>query len=172
MRGRRVYAGVATAVLAVAVLVSAGGAGAVNPGTATTTAGQPLIIQIDSPADQATVPAGPLPVAGRAGTPSLPSGTANALYALDSSGSTSSPSGLDCNGDGAVNAADDLNSDGANGDVLDCEVSGVIALNGSLVGSAGVDAGLIEFASSADPLDVDPATAGDQAFTAPGADRD
>lgn len=52
-------------------------------------------------------------------------------YVVDVSDSTRSPV-QDCNGDGVVDVLDDFNGDGRFGDVLDCEISAVVALNASL----------------------------------------
>ena len=145
-----------------------GGAWAANPGSATTKAGQQLSIRIDSPANGATVAQAALAVSGVAGIGALSGGGGtNVLYAVDESGSTGDNAG-DCNGDGATNAGDDANGDGAVGTVLDCELSGVLALNASLAGSS-VGSGLVAFADSAGTADMS-AAAGQQDFTTPGAE--
>jgi hypothetical protein len=134
-----------------------------NPGSGTTSAGQPLSIRIDAPANGATVPAANLAVSGVAGIGALTgAGQTNVMYILDNSGSTSSSVG-DCNGDGAVDANDDANADGAVGTVLDCEIGGIVALNRSLAGS-GALAGIVAFGSAADGADMAPAP-GQQDFT-------
>ncbi|MCG7284813.1 SGNH/GDSL hydrolase family protein [Cellulomonas sp. ACRRI] len=73
-------------------------------------------------------------------------------YAVDVSGSTESPV-QDCTGDGVIDALDDLNGDGRRGDVLDCQIAAVVALNASLrtaVGSAErVEVGLTAFGTTA-----------------------
>ena len=160
-------------VLATALAAAAGpgSALAANPGTANTTTKQPMTIRIDSPANGASVPLGDLTVSGVTSIGPLtggPTGTPSILYAVDKSGSTSS-SGGDCNGDGTVNAGDDYNGDGNNGDTLDCEIAGVIALNASIAGAATNGAGVIAFGDAADQGDVSPA-GGQQDFAAPGAD--
>lgn len=149
------------------LLAVAPAARAANPGSARTTAGQTLSIRIDSPRDGASVPLADLPVAGVAGIGTLGGAATNVVYVLDNSGSTGSSAG-DCNGDGAANAGDDVNGDGSAGNVLDCEISGVLALNASLA-SSGVGAGLVAFGSAADGADMGPA-AGQQDFTTTGAD--
>jgi hypothetical protein len=59
----------------------------------------------------------------------------------------------DCTGDGVVDALDDLNGDGRRGDVLDCQIAAVLALNASLrtaVGSAQrIEVGLTAFGTTA-----------------------
>ena len=162
-------------ILAGMVLAAPTIAGAANPGSGTTTTGQDLNISIDSPADGATVPAGAdLDLSGQAAIGPLPGNVnANVLYTVDSSGSTSGL-GNDCNGDGTIGGADDdFNSSGFGGEIIDCEIAGVVALNQSLSGLTGVDGGVIDFTSSATTLDVDPLAAGSQAFTSPlGVDKD
>jgi hypothetical protein len=113
------------------------------------------------------VPPGVVPVQGRASIGSLGGGT-NAFYVIDASGSTSSAAG-DCNGDGETTSADDLNGDGGMGDVLDCEISGALALARSSSGP-GIDVGLGAFSSGPSAVaDVHPGP-GDQPFTSPTAD--
>lgn len=143
---------------------------AVNPGSATTTTGQPLNIQIDAPLDGATVTEGPLTVSGRTSIGAL-SGNTSVLYVVDNSASTNG-SGLDCNNDGVVDAGDNADATtNRNGSILDCELIGVAALNESLSGG-GVSVGLITFAGSAVLRDVNPIVEGVQAFTTPAADLD
>lgn len=156
---------------ALTALLASTSAFAANPGSATTSSGQTLNIQIDSPVDGATVAAGPLSVSGRVSIGDL-TADASVLYVMDNSLSLQSPRNLDCNGDGVVNAGDDLTGEGRIGDVLDCEVSGVIALNNSLSAVVGLEAGLISFAGAAVQRDVNFQLAGVQAFTAVNADND
>jgi hypothetical protein len=139
-----------------------------NPVTGTTNTGQTLSISIDTPPDdeKVLVPPGQLDtVIGRAVIGNL-SATTNILYVVDVSGSTSGPSGQDCDGNGvAGDAGDNLNGNSTVGDTLDCEISGVMALNESLF-NYDVEVGLIPFGSGAAIADVDPA-AGQQDFTSP-----
>lgn len=139
---------------------------AVNPNSTTIpSTGQSLDIEITAPIDGATVPAGdPVNVTGQVGIGGL-SASANVLYVIDVSGSTSFPSGQDCDGSGD-GTGDNFNGDFTNGDTLDCEISGVLALNSSLAGLAGVDGGVVPFGSLAAVADVGPA-AGQQDFTTP-----
>lgn len=139
---------------------------AVNPNSTTIpSTGQSLDIEITSPSDGATVPAGDsVTVEGLVGIGGL-SANANVLYVTDVSGSTEFNSGLDCDGSGD-STGDDFNNDGLAGSTLDCEISGVLALNDSLSALTGVDGGVVPFGSSAAIADVDPAT-GQQNFTTP-----
>lgn len=82
--------------------------------------------------------------------------TTTVVYVIDATNSTSYGSGSDCSGNGAVGAEDDLNSDGSVGDVLDCEIAGVEALNSSLTASPGLQVGLVAFADQAAAATVDP----------------
>lgn len=103
------------------------------------------------------------PVDPRAGTVELtgtvgaePGGTTSILYVVDATPSTGRLTGLDCSGTGGVGPEDDLNGDGSVGDVLDCEVAGVQALNRSLATTTGTQAGLVAFADAAAAADLDP----------------
>lgn len=137
-----------------------------NPGIGQTSSGQELIIQID-PAIQNTLllPGEPINIVGATRIGALAT-QANVLYVVDVSGSTSGPRSQDCNDDGVVDAGDDLNGDGSRGDTLDCEISGVIAINNSLSALPNVSAGLVLFGSSAAIADVR-LGGGEEAFTAP-----
>lgn len=140
---------------------------AVNPASSLASTGQTLSVEITGPADgsRVNVPAGTVTVTGTASIGPL-SNAGNVIYVVDVSGSTLSPVNQDCNGDHVVNALDDLNNDGRRGTTLDCEIAGVVALNGSLAGSPGASAGLVVLGSTAATADVDPA-AGKQIFTSP-----
>jgi len=132
--------------------------------------GQTLSIQLTAPADGATiqVPPGTVTIAGQANVGQLVGNPVNLLYVVDVSSSTQSPSYLDCNGDGRpATPLDDLNGAGAPGEVLDCQIQGVLALNETLIDAPNMSAGLIAFASTAAIADIDPAQPGDQVFTAP-----
>lgn len=166
-RGRAVFVSLAAA----AASIFGAAAWAANPASNTTTTGQTLNVQIDTPLDGATVPAGALNVAGRVAIGPL-SVNAAVLYIVDGSGSTKLPSDMDCNGDGVVDSGDNFNNGTTVGDTLDCELSGVFALNDSLIGLSGVSAGMIRFENGATQRDVNPAISGTQAFTTPGADND
>jgi len=74
---------------------------------------------------------------------------------------------MDCNGDSfAGTVDDDLNGDGKLGDILDCEIAGVLSLNDSFVGLMGVDVGLVAFGELGATADVQAIT-GQQDFTYP-----
>ena len=97
-------------------------------------------------------------------------GQVNVMFAVDLSGSTSFPSDMDCNGDGTVDQGDDFNSDGARGDVLDCEISGVLAVNAQLRAlprsADNVRVGITGFGSYAATADMSPSD--DSVFVGPG----
>lgn len=144
---------------------------AANPATATTTTGQDLNIEILTPSDGATVQEGTLTVTGRAAIGAFQADVA-VSYVIDISGSTASPRNQDCNGDGMINAGDNFDASAAVGTTLDCEISGVLALNQSLAATNGLEASLIAFDSVGIITDLDPVTAGVQPFTTPTADGD
>lgn len=154
-------------VVAVCALV----AGGVVAATTASAAGESVTITY--PADGQTVGTGPLTVAG-----SVSSGEGDkvsVLYAVDVSGSTSAPAGLDCNGDTQFTAElDDFDQDGSVGDTLDCEISGIVALNAALRAvpnsAQRIRAGVIGFGNDAALADLDPG-ADDIGFVAPGDTR-
>ena len=113
------------------------------------------------------------PVAPSAGTVTLTGSVGveagevtTVLYVFDTTRSTASPQGSDCSGNGAVGAEDDRNGDGSVGDILDCEIAGVEALNSSLAATAGLQVGLVAFSNQAAAADLDPA--GTATFLPPG----
>jgi hypothetical protein len=95
-----------------------------------------------------------------------PGETTTVLYVIDATESTAEPRGSDCSGNGAVGAEDDLNGDGVPGDVLDCEIAGVLSLNDDLATTPGVQVGLVAFANQAAAADLDPV--GSARLVAPG----
>jgi hypothetical protein len=109
--------------------------------------------------------AGPVTITGTVGAEA--DGITSVLYVVDATGSTSEPIGSDCTGDHVVNATDDLNGDGIVGDVLDCEIAGVNALNSSMAGTPGMQAGIVAFANDAAAADLDP-TSSSATFVPPG----
>ena len=138
-----------------------------NPATGITTTGQELNILISSPADSNVVNVcdQPLVVSGQTAIGELDQ-SANVSYIIDVSGSTTFVSGMDCNGNGvAGEAGDNFNGDPRNGDILDCEISGVIALNQSL-STANAEGSIVPFGSNSVNADVQPTT-GQQFFTGP-----
>lgn len=109
--------------------------------------------------------AGPVELTGSVGVE--PGETTTVLFVLDATRSTGQVTGLDCSGNGlAGGPEDDLNGDGSIGDVLDCEISGVTALNRSLASTTGLQTGLVAFANQAAAADLDPA--GSATFLPPG----
>lgn len=152
--------GVGTA-LAVAVSMAAIAGVTASPANAAAS------INIDDPGAPT---AGTVKVTGKVGAAA--DGVTSVLYVMDASGSTRRSAGSDCSGNGAAGPEDDFNRGAEEargivsvGDILDCEISGVLALNRSLP-SAGVQVGLVGLAGSAAAADVDPA-AGSTAFVAP-----
>lgn len=108
----------------------------VNPGTATTGAGQTVNIVINSPSPGDDIqPGDTVTVTGQASI-GLLGANVNIAYVIDVSGSTSAivP---DCTGDGVDNT------------VLECEQAAANALNDQLAQIPGVNAGVVPFASGA-----------------------
>ena len=106
--------------------------------------------------------AGTVTLTGKVGAAA--GGVVSVLYVIDASGSTGDPQGSDCSGNGVAGAEDNFNGDASIGDVLDCEISGVLALNKSLP-ATGVQVGLVGLAGTAAAADLDPA--GSAAFVPP-----
>jgi lysophospholipase L1-like esterase len=97
----------------------------------------------------------------------------NVIYVVDVSGSTTSPDRQDCNGDGTSNSFDDFNSADGIGDTLDCEISGVIALNASIRNRTNVRVALVPFGSSASAANLNGTPGGaEEVFVRPSDDRD
>ena len=119
-------------------------------------------VTIDAPS---SLVAGPVELTGSVG--SEPGQTTTVLYAFDATRSTGQVAGLDCSGNGVGGGPeDDLNGDGSVGDILDCEIAGVQALNRSLATTAGVQVGLVAFANQAAAANLDPT--GPVTFVPPG----
>ncbi|MEM7345005.1 MAG: Ig-like domain-containing protein, partial [Chloroflexota bacterium] len=113
-----------------------------------------------------TIPSGEVDVTGRVSLTGLDA-AANILYVVDASGSTIFTTDLDCNGNGVTGEiGDNYNDDFYIGSILDCEISGIQALNSSLFGVSGLDVGMVVFGSTAILADVMPAS-GYQIFTTP-----
>ena len=150
-RARWTAAGAAAAGIVAAV--AAAPAGAATPSISIT--------------DPGALTAGPVELRGAvsAGSPQ----TTTVLYVLDRSRSTQNPAGLDCDGTPPAGApGDDLNGDGGVGDLLDCEIGAVQALNSSLASSAShVLVSLETFASSAVAVDLDAGPGAPLLFTSP-----
>ena len=148
----------------VALYLTISAAWAGNPGEGTTTTGQPLRIQIIEPVlGQDFVPCTVITLTGQAVVGSLNVSTTLA-YIVDVSGSTADVSNQDCNDDGIINSNDNFNGDTTIGDTLDCEISGIIALNSSLATRHEVSATLVVFGSNAVNADVG-SSPGDQIVT-------
>ena len=130
-------------------------------GTAAPAAQAAASITVDDPSSP---PAGPVTLTGTVGLG--PGETTSVLYAFDATNSTSATAGSDCSGNGTLGPEDDFNHDGSVGDVLDCEIRGVLSLNNSLVTTSGVQAGVVAFANEAAAANVDPV--GSAAFVPPG----
>lgn len=142
------------------------------PGTATgsTSTGQSMTVAVTSPTDGTRVPAttDPYPVSGTVQLDATSGRPYHAAYVVDVSGSTTQVIHQDCDGSGTLTAADNLNSYGQTGDILDCEIAGVLALNNAVSAVDGATAGVIALGGSHTPAsalaDMSPA-AGDQPFT-------
>ncbi len=132
-------------------------------GAAPAAIGAGATISIDPPSAPV---AGPVTLTGSVGAAA--GEVTSVLYVYDATESTAQPIGSDCSGNGAVGAEDDLNADGSRGDILDCEIAGVLALNGSLASTAGVQAGVVAFADEAASADLDPAASRTAVFVPPG----
>jgi hypothetical protein len=116
--------------------------------------------------DPGTPTAGPVTLRGTASGGTL---TTTVLFAVDVSQSTAHPSELDCDGNGNFGPKDNFNGDATTGDVLDCEISAVQALNTGLISSAGTSlVSLEQFAVSASAVDLDPAAGAPVWFDTPG----
>lgn len=152
VRGRGV--GAVTALGVVIASVATLGAGVVTAGAASAS------VVIDAP----TAPrAGTVTLNGRVGVDQ--GDVTTVLYVVDATQSTGSPQGSDCSGDGVLDGRDDPNGDGSVGDILDCEITGVEALNNSLATTTGLQVGLVGFANQAAAADLDPV--GTAAFAPP-----
>ena len=154
------------AALALAVATTTLGAAVISasPATAATaaaTAAAAAAVTIDAPVAPR---AGTIDLTGRIGVG--PGEMTTVLYVLDATSSTASPTGLDCSGNGALGPEDDLNQDQSVGDILDCEIAGVGALNRSLAASSGLQVGMVAFANQAAVADLDPV--GSATFVPPG----
>ena len=115
--------------------------------------------------DPGTPTAGPVTLRGTATGGTL---TTTVLFAVDVSQSTAHPSELDCDGNGNFGPKDNFNGDDTTGDVLDCEISAVQALNTGLLSSAGSSLVSLEhFATSAAADDLDPGPGAPVLFDSP-----
>lgn len=143
-----------------------------QPGAATgsTSAGQSLTVAVTSPTHGMRAPAttGGFAVGGTVQLDATSGRPYHAAYVVDVSGSTMNVRNQDCDGSGSVTTADNLNGDSNVGDILDCEIAGVLALNTAVKAVSGATAGVIALGGSTTPAsalaDMSPA-AGDQPFT-------
>ncbi len=105
--------------------------------------------------DPGTPTAGAVTLRGTASGGTL---TTTVLFSVDVSQSTAHPSELDCDGNSNFGPKDNFNGDDTTGDVLDCEISAVNALNSGLAASAGSSlVSLQHFSTTAAADDLDPA---------------
>lgn len=143
-----------------------------NPGTATTTTGQDLIIEILNPQDGGVLACDEkFTVSGRTSIGPLVD-EAHVAYVVDESGSTTFVTDMDCDGNGIPgDIGDDFNFNGVNGDILDCEISGVISLNESLF-ETNTNGSVIGFGSTAALADVGPMDGHQKSTTPLDADND
>jgi hypothetical protein len=130
--------------------------------------GTSITVSIDTPADGAVLPAGPVTVAGTASIgQSQPIPSTALIYVLDVSASTATQVASGCNGD--------QNGDGGFDQILDCEILAAKTLNNEALspGTVGTipEVGAAVFANGATTADVSPA-GGDQLITGPGSDND
>ena len=132
---------------------------------------QSLGVAITSPPTntQVPIPPGTQAVDANCAIGTVPGQPINVLYVVDVSGSTDNPGNVDTNGDNVINSADNWNGDAGdtqNGETLDGEIAGVVALNNSIGNPLNVRVGATAFATGSVNADMRP-TAGDQVFTVP-----
>jgi hypothetical protein len=130
--------------------------------------GTSIAVSINTPADGAVLPPGPVTVSGTASVgQGQPVPSTALIYVLDVSASTGTVVPAGCSGD--------QNGDGLLNTIIDCEVLAAKTLNNEALspGTAGTipQVGVAAFANGAVTGDVRPA-AGDQLITAPDADED
>ena len=177
MRPRPPIAALTTLVLAAGLGVATAAPADADPDGQTSSA--PLL-EVDFPGEQQRVSGRDVPFHGTVRLDDAPDQITRVQYVVDVSGSTASPL-QDCNGDGVLDALDDFNGDGRFGDVLDCQISAVVALNADLRGVPGsaehIRVGLTAFGSTAAVAqmvrdeDID-AELDDATFIAPGTTGD
>ena len=135
------------AATALAVGLSVAALGVVTPSASAATGS----MTIDA---TGTPSAGTVELTGRVGV--APGEMTTVLYVIDGTNSTAAPTGADCSGNGASGVEDDLNGDGSVGDILDCEIAGVLSLNRSLASTQALQVGLVAFANQGAAADLDP----------------
>lgn len=109
-------------------------------------------LDVAFPGEQQRVSGGDVPFHGTVRLDDTTDQITRVQFVVDVSDSTRSPL-QDCNGDGIRDALDDFNGDGRFGDVLDCQISAVVALNADLRGVPGsaehIRVGLTAFGTAA-----------------------
>lgn len=165
----------------VAVVTGVVHSGVFGPGPNSVTipeTGQLLSCSITSPSDGSMVPMPPgtVQVTGGAVVGSVATQQINVVYVVDVSGSTDGNFSVDADGNGMVENGDHFGAGGDNynalsgdtesGEILDGEISGLLALHASIGNPSNVAVGLVAFATSAANADVGPA-AGEQVFVSP-----
>lgn len=157
-------------IAALAALTLGAGLGVAGAGSADTVPAQRSSpapqLTVDFPGDDQRVSGGDVPFHGTVRLDDTTDQITRVQYVVDVSDSTRSPL-QDCNGDGVRDALDDFNGDGRFGDVLDCQISAVVALNADLRGVPGsaehIRVGLTAFGTAAAVAqmvrdeDIDPA---------------
>jgi len=129
--------------------------------------GTTIEIGIDTPANGAVLPSGPVSVTGTAQIGLNPPVPTDLVLVMDVSGSTVG---------GAPGCGGDPNNDGLTDSVLDCEIAALHAINSQVSPQPGVPAsvdniGIAFFGAKGTTGDMSPA-GGDQLLTAPDADLD
>ncbi len=152
------------AIAAVAVLLGASGSAAASESNSLLPNGTPIDVTVDLPADGteyvATAGGVAVDVEGTASV-GFGDGDTTITYVLDVSGSVNDPSNTDCGGD--------VNGDGLPDTILDCEVTGVLALNDVAATSGAVDeVGIAIYGRFGAAADMAP-DAGSDPITAPDA---
>lgn len=173
MRSRPPIAALAALTLAAGLGVAGAGSADADPAHRSSPAPQ---LTVDFPGDDQRVSGGDVPFHGTVRLDDTTDQITRVQYVVDVSDSTRSPL-QDCNGDGVRDALDDFNGDGRFGDVLDCQISAVVALNADLRGVPGsaehIRVGLTAFGTAAAVAqmvpdeDIDPAL-DNATFIAPG----
>jgi len=119
-----------------------------------------LTMQRVAPAIGESVSPGLVTFEGRVSDAASTSLKTHVTFAVDLSGSTSSPNRMDCNSDDSVDSRDDLNNDGSVGDVLDCQIAAVVSLNSKLAALRSAErdirVSLVGYGSSAAAATMDP----------------
>lgn len=132
--------------------------------------GTPISVTIDSPANNAVLPPGPVTVAGtaRIGEGQTPQPTTGLVYVLDVSGSTRSAV-TGCSGDENQDHATDPTNGNPINDIVDCEIAAARTANDRAVSNGTVgQVGVVVFGTNSASADMSPTT-GDQQTTAAGA---